>query len=90
MPRQADLRYSFQPLVGNLQFEVVSFELAGSTLDLSASPSGAPGAVSVRSVVQRLQKLLSVLGHDTFCYELNNLASNSEYSVGHSIARPAH
>ncbi|GEM_PF-5906446 len=27
MPRQADPRYSFQPLVGNAQFEVVSFEV---------------------------------------------------------------
>ena len=27
MPSQSDLRYSFQPLVGNAEFEVVSFEL---------------------------------------------------------------
>ncbi|MEB6587531.1 hypothetical protein MXM82_00005, partial [Pseudomonas asiatica] len=27
MPSQSDLRYSFQPLVGNADFEVVSFEL---------------------------------------------------------------
>ncbi|BDM22955.1 type VI secretion system tip protein VgrG [Pseudomonas sp. LRP2-20] len=27
MPGQSDLRYSFQPLVGNAEFEVVSFEL---------------------------------------------------------------
>ncbi|MBH3361537.1 hypothetical protein [Pseudomonas sp. URMO17WK12:I11] len=27
MPRQSDLRYSFQPLVGDAEFEVVSFTL---------------------------------------------------------------
>ncbi len=27
MPSQSDLRYSFQPLVGKAEFEVVSFEL---------------------------------------------------------------
>jgi len=27
MPSQSDLRYSFQPLVGNAEFEVVSFTL---------------------------------------------------------------
>ena len=27
MPSQSDLRYSFQPLVGNAAFEVVSFSL---------------------------------------------------------------
>lgn len=27
MPSQSDLRYSFQPLVGNAEFEVVSFKL---------------------------------------------------------------
>lgn len=27
MPTQSDLRYSFQPLVGKTEFEVVSFEL---------------------------------------------------------------
>ncbi|WP_225787974.1 phage late control D family protein, partial [Pseudomonas sp. Marseille-P8916] len=27
MPHQSDLRYSFQPLVGNALFEVVSFKL---------------------------------------------------------------
>ncbi|WP_349974933.1 type VI secretion system tip protein TssI/VgrG [Pseudomonas sp. WHRI 8519] len=27
MPRQSDLRYSFQPLIGKAEFEVVSFEL---------------------------------------------------------------
>lgn len=27
MPSQSDLRYSFQPLVGKAEFEVVSFKL---------------------------------------------------------------
>ncbi|WP_431188617.1 MULTISPECIES: contractile injection system protein, VgrG/Pvc8 family [Pseudomonas] len=27
MPSQSDLRYTFEPLVGNAEFEVVSFEL---------------------------------------------------------------
>ena len=26
MPSQSDLRYTFEPLVGNAEFEVVSFE----------------------------------------------------------------